>query len=175
LFVVVIATLILPEEVTLIPRFILFRELGWLDTFLPLTVPYFFGGSAFFVFLMRQFILTIPRDLEEAAELDGAGSLRILGSIMVPLIKPAIASAAIFSFLAHWDDFIQPLIYLRSTDNFTLALGLRFFQQSAEIGGQTKDPLLMAASLMVAVPPILVFLFAQKYFVRGITMSGVKG
>lgn len=175
LFLVVIATLILPEEVTLIPRFILFRELGWLDTFLPLIVPYYFGGSAFFIFLLRQFILTIPKDLEEAAELDGAGSLRILWTIMVPLIQPAIASAAIFSFLFHWDDFIQPLIYLRSTDNFTLSLGLRLFQQSAETGGVSRQPLLMAASLMVAAPPILVFFFAQKYFVRGITMSGLKG
>lgn len=175
LFLVVIGTLILPEEVTLIPRFILFRELGWLDTFLPLIIPYYFGGSAFFIFLLRQFILTIPRDLEEAAELDGAGSLRILWSIMMPLIQPALASAAIFSFLFHWDDFIHPLIYLRSTDNFTLSLGLRLFQQAAETGGESREPLLMAASLMVAAPPILVFFLAQKYFVRGITMSGLKG
>lgn len=175
LFVIVIATLILPEEVTLIPRFILFRELGWLDTFLPLIVPYYFGGSAFFIFLLRQFILTIPKDLEEAAELDGAGTFRILWNIMVPLIQPAMASAAIFSFLFHWDDFIHPLIYLRSTDNFTLSLGLRLFQQAAETGGVSRQPLLMAASLMVAAPPILVFFFAQKYFVRGITMSGLKG
>lgn len=175
LFIIVLATLVLPEEVTLIPRFILFRNLGWLDTFLPLIVPSFLGGSAFYIFLLRQFIITLPRELEEAAELDGAGSLRTLWSILIPLMKPAIATTAVFSFLFNWDDFIHPLIYLRSTENYTLALGLRFFQQAAESGGPPREPLLLAASLMVAAPPILVFIFAQRYFVQGIVMSGLKG
>lgn len=175
LFAIAIATLVLPEEVTLIPRFILFRQLGWLDTYLPLTVPYYFGGSAFFIFLLRQFILSIPRELEEAAELDGANRLRVLWSIVLPNLRPALATATIFSFLFHWDDFIHPLIYLRSTEKYTLALGLRFFQQSADTNGLPKEPLLMAASLMVAAPPILLFFFAQRYFIRGITTSGLKG
>ena len=174
LFMLVIATLVLPAEVTLIPRFILFRILGWLDTFLPLTVPSYFGAGAFFIFLLRQFILSLPVDLDEAAELDGANSLGILLSVLAPLMKPALATVAIFSFLGHWNDFMGPLIYLRSTANFTLALGLRFFQQSAETGGAPREPFLMAASLMVTLPCIILFFSAQRYFVRGVVMSGFK-
>jgi multiple sugar transport system permease protein len=174
LFLLVIATLILPEEVTLIPRFILFRILGWLDSFLPLTVPFYFGGGAFYIFLLRQFLMTLPIELDEAAELDGANSFRILWSVLVPLMKPALATVAIFSFLDHWNDFIHPLIYLRSTEKFTLQLGLRFFQQSAETGGAPREPFLLAASLMVAAPCVVLFFVAQRYFVRGITMSGLK-
>jgi len=175
LFMIVIATLILPEEVTLVPRFILFRILDWLDTFLPLTVPYFFGVNAFFIFLLRQFMMTIPRELDEAAEIDGANSFRILTSVLLPSLMPALATLAIFSFLFNWNDFIHPLIYLRSTDNYTLSLGLRFFQQAAETGGEPQEPYLMAASLMVTIPPILLFVFAQRYFVRGIVLTGIKG
>ena len=175
LFILVIATLILPEEVTLIPRFILFRELGWLDTFLPLTAPHFFAANAFFIFLLRQFMMTIPRELDEAAEMDGASSVRILYSILLPALSPALATVAIFSFLFNWNDFIHPLIYLRSTEKFTLSLGLRFFQQAAETGGEPQEPYLMAASLMATLPPILLFVFAQRYFVRGIVLSGIKG
>jgi multiple sugar transport system permease protein len=175
LFMLVIATLVLPEEATLIPRFVLFRQLGWLDTFLPLIVPFYLGGSPFFIFLLRQFILALPREVEEAAEVDGAGSLRILWSIVLPAIRPALATATIFSFLSHWDDFLGPLIYLRSTENYTLALGLRFFQQSAETGGLPKEPLLMAASLMVAAPPILVVFVAQRYLIRGFVTPGARG
>lgn len=175
LFIIVIATLILPEEVTLVPRFIMYRELKWLDTFLPLTVPAYFGASAFFIFLLRQFMLTIPRELDEAAEIDGANSLRILLSVLLPVLMPALATMAIFAFLFNWNDFIHPLIYLRSTENYTLSLGLRFFQQAAETGGEPQEPYLMAASLMVTIPPILVFIFAQRYFVRGIVLSGIKG
>ncbi|MEM7532632.1 MAG: carbohydrate ABC transporter permease [Chloroflexota bacterium] len=175
LFMIVIATLILPEEVTLVPRFIMFRELKWLDTFLPLTVPNFFGTSAFFIFLLRQFMLTMPRELDEAGEIDGANSLQILLNILLPSLMPALATLAIFSFLFNWNDFIHPLIYLRSTENYTLSLGLRFFQQAAETGGEPQEPYLMAASLMVTLPPILLFIFAQRYFVRGIVLSGIKG
>ncbi|MEM7130213.1 MAG: carbohydrate ABC transporter permease [Chloroflexota bacterium] len=174
LFMVVIATLILPDEVTLIPRFILFRELKWLDTFLPLIVPNFFG-AAFFIFLLRQFFMTIPRELDEAAEIDGAGVLRTLWSILLPSLGPALATVAIFSFLFNWSSFIDPLIYLRSTENYTLSLGLRFFQQAPETGGDPQEPFLMAASLMVTLPPILLFIFAQRYFVRGVVLSGIKG
>jgi multiple sugar transport system permease protein len=174
LFMLVLATLILPEEVTLIPRFILFRTLHWLDTFLPLTVPSYFGGGAFSIFLLRQFILTLPVELDEAAELDGAGNFRVLWNVLVPLMKPALATVAIFSFLGNWNSFIDPLIYLRSTEKFTLQLGLRFFQQAAETGGAPREPFMMAASLMVAAPCIALFFVAQRYFVRGIVMSGLK-
>ena len=172
LFILVIAMLILPEEVTLIPRFILFRELKWLDTFLPLTVPHFFATNAFSIFLLRQFFLSIPRDLDEAAEIDGAGQLRILWSILIPQLKPALISVAIFAFIFNWNDFLHPLVYLRSTENFTLALGLRFYQVSGETGGEPREPYLMAASLVAALPIIVFFFFAQRYFVRGITISG---
>ena len=174
LFILVIATLILPDEVTLVPKFIIFRQLKWLDTFLPLIVPNFFG-AAFFIFLLRQFLLTIPRELDEAAEIDGAGSLRILWSILLPSMAPALATVAIFSFLFNWNAFIDPLIYLRSTENYTLSLGLRFFQQAPETGDMPQEPFLMAASIMVIIPPILLFLFAQRYFVRGVVLSGIKG
>jgi len=177
LFTLVIATLILPEEVMLIPRFILFRELNWLDTFLPLVVPAFFGAGpgAFYIFLLRQFMRSIPREIEEAAEIDGAGSLRILWDVLLPLIRPGIASVAIFAFLFNWNDFIHPLVYLRSTELYTLTLGLRFFQQAAQTGGEPREPLLMAASLTVALPCVLLFFLAQRYFIRGVVMSGLKG
>lgn len=112
--------------------------------------------------------------MDEAAELDGAGSLRILTTVLLPLMKPALATVATFAFLGHWNDFMSPLIYLRSTTKFTLALGLRFFQNSANVGGESKEPYLMAASLMMTLPCILLFFAAQRYFVRGVVMSGLK-
>lgn len=174
LFMLVISVLILPEEVTIIPQFIIFRNLGWLDTLKPLILPAFLGGGAFNIFLLRQFFLTIPRDLDEAAMIDGAGTLRILWQVLIPLAKPAIATVAIFSFLFHWNDFLRPLIYLNTVDNFTLALGLRFFRQTAETGGEPKEHLLMAASVMMTLPVLLLFFSLQRYFVEGITMSGIK-
>lgn len=174
LFMLVISVLILPEEVTIIPQFIIFRNLGWLDTLKPLILPAFLGGGAFNIFLLRQFFLTIPRDLDEAAMIDGAGTLRILWQVLIPLAKPAIATVAIFSFLFHWNDFFRPLIYLNTVDNFTLALGLRFFRQTAETGGEPKEHLLMAASVMMTLPVLVLFFSLQRYFVEGITMSGIK-
>lgn len=174
LFMLVISVLILPEEVTIIPQFIIFRNIGWLDTLKPLILPAFLGGGAFNIFLLRQFFLTIPRDLDEAAMIDGAGTLRILWQVLIPLAKPAIATVAIFSFLFHWNDFFRPLIYLNTVDNFTLALGLRFFRQTAETGGEPKEHLLMAASVMMTLPVLLLFFSLQRYFVEGITMSGIK-
>ena len=175
LFMIVLATLILPPQVTLIPRFILFRMLGWLDTFLPLTVPAYFGGGAFSIFLLRQFMLTLPLELDEAAELDGAGSLRTLVTVLLPLMKPALATVAIFAFLGNWNDFMGPLIYLRSMEKYTLALGLLFFRNTPAFEGEIKEALLMAASLMVTAPCIALFMVAQGYFVRGVVMSGIKG
>jgi multiple sugar transport system permease protein len=175
MFMLVISTLLLPREVLLIPTFLLFKFLGMLDTLYPLWLPTFFGGGAFYIFLLRQFFLTLPADLDEAAKIDGASSLMILWRILVPLSLPAIATSAIFSFLNHWNDFLEPLIYLNSWNNFTVSLGLRYFQTLPNEAQEPRDQLLMAASLVVAAPCLLIFFMAQRYFVRGIVMSGIKG
>jgi multiple sugar transport system permease protein len=175
LFYVVLTTLMLPSEVTIIPKFLIFKELGWLDTFKPLIVPDWFGGGAFNIFLLRQFFMTIPRTFDEAAKVDGAGSFRILWAILLPLCTPALITVAILTFLNHWNDFFEPLIYLTSPQNLTLSLGLRHFLLTPEAGGEPKDHLLMAAVLMAAFPCIVLFFVAQRYFVRGIVMSGIKG
>lgn len=177
LFILVLSTMMLPGEVTLIPQFLLFRELGWLDTFLPLIVPEYFAVAAFYIFLMRQFLMTIPRDFDEAAMLDGANMFHILFLVLLPLIQPAIITVAILSFLNHWQDFFGPLIYLNSTENLTLSIGLRYFQA---MGGyaETAEPrehLLMAASIMATLPCVALFFVAQRHFVQGIVMSGIKG
>jgi ABC-type glycerol-3-phosphate transport system permease component len=170
----VIGTLILPPDLTLVPRFIIYSQIKWIDTWLPLTVPEYFAVNAFLVFLLRQFIMSIPRELDEAAEIDGAGPLRILWEVILPLIKPALATVAIFSFLGNWNSFIDPMIFIRTTDKFPISVGLRFFQVGADMGGEPREPLLMAASLLMALPPILLYLFAQRYYVQGIVMSGLK-
>jgi ABC-type glycerol-3-phosphate transport system permease component len=179
MFLLVLSTMMLPIEVTIIPQFLLFKELGWIDTLLPLVVPEYFAVGAFYIFLMRQFLMTIPRDFDEAATMDGAGSLRILWSVLLPLIRPALITVAILSFLAHWNDFFAPMIYLNSKENLTLTVGLRYLVTT--VGANTSDKgepmehLLMAASLMAALPAILLFFVAQRYFVQGIVMSGIKG
>lgn len=174
LFLLTLATLIMPREVTLIPTFLLFRYLGWIDTLLPLIVPSFLGG-AFYIFLLRQFFLGLPRELDEAARIDGAGALRTLWSIILPLSKPALATAAILSFLYHWNEFLEPLIFLNSTEKFTLPIGIRYFQLLGSQGGEPMVQLLMAASLMMTLPCVLLFFLGQQYFVRGVVMSGLKG
>jgi ABC-type glycerol-3-phosphate transport system permease component len=173
LFLIVLATMMLPSIVTLIPTYILFKELGWLDTFNPLFVPAYFGaaGGAFYIFLLRQFFRGIPMELSEAARVDGASHLRILFQLILPLSKPALATVAIFSFMAHWNDFMGPLIYLNSRENYTLTLGLRVFMRQS--GTQFQS--LMAISFLMTMPVILIFFFAQQYFVRGVVMSGLKG
>ncbi len=175
LFILVIGTLILPVEVTIIPTFLMFKYLGWLDTWYPLIVPSYFGGGAFSIFLLRQFFLTLPRDMDEAAEIDGAGSFRILWTIIAPLSKPALATLAIFSFIGHWNDFFGPLIYLSTTERFTISLGLRFYQQVATAGGPAREHLLMAASFTATLPIIVIFFVFQRQFVQGIVLSGIKG
>jgi multiple sugar transport system permease protein len=175
LFLLVISTLILPEEVTIIPTFLMFKAIGWLDTWYPLIVPAYFGGGAFSVFLLRQFFLSLPRDMDEAAEIDGAGTLRILWSIVLPLSKPALATLAIFAFLGRWNDFFHPLIYLSTTDRFTISLGLRFYQQVATAGGPAREHLLMAAAFAATLPIVVIFFVFQRQFVRGIVLSGIKG
>lgn len=171
LFILVLATMMLPAEVTMIPSFLIFRQLGWIDTFLPLIAPSFLGGGAFSIFLFRQFFLTLPRELDDAARVDGCGSFGIYLYILMPLCKPILATIAVFSFVAHWNDFLTPLIYLNSSDKFTLAVGLRFFQ--GDYGADMH--LLMAASTLALLPVLVVFFLGQKYFVRSIVMSGVKG
>jgi multiple sugar transport system permease protein len=170
IFLVLIATIMLPTTVTLVPTYIVFNYLGWINSFKPLVVPAFFGVP-FFIFLLRQFYLTIPRELEDAARIDGAGPFRIWWSIMLPLSKPALATVAVFTFVAAYNDFFGPLIYLTDESKWTIAVALSYFQGSPRIGPQMH--LLMAATTMAAIPSILVFLFAQRYFVRGIVLSGI--
>jgi ABC-type glycerol-3-phosphate transport system permease component len=172
LFVMLLSTLMLPESVTLIPRFIIFEKLGWLNSFKPLIVPSFFGG-AFQIFLLRQFFRTIPVDLEDAARLDGAGTFRIFATIVLPLSKPALVTAAIFTFIFTWNDFLRPLLYLNTEDKYTVAIGLLNFTGSDRVGPQMH--LLMAASFLATVPVLIVFLLAQRLFVKGIVFSGIKG
>lgn len=166
-----LTTLMLPYVVTLIPTFFMWSKLGFVDTYVPLVLPSWFGGGIFNIFLMRQFLRTIPLEYDEAATLDGANHFQILWHVIVPLSRPALITIAILSFLHHWNDFLGPLIYLSSPDKFTLALGLSHFQgqYSAEWGR------LMAASTVMLIPVIALFFFAQRYFIKGITMSGLKG
>jgi multiple sugar transport system permease protein len=170
-FVVLIATMILPYQVTLIPQYIIFSKLKWVGTFLPLTFPAWFG-NAFFVFLLRQFYLSIPEELLDAARMDGASDLGILLRIVVPLSQPALATMAIFTFMGNWNDFIGPLIYLTKQSTFTLSIGLYNFIGNV---ARTEWGLLLAASTMITIPPVILFFFAQRSFIEGITMTGIKG
>lgn len=173
IFAVLLATIMVPYTVTLIPTFILFKEFGWLDTFLPLIVPYWFGGGAFFIFLLRQFFRTLPMELDESARLDGASAGRIFFEIILPLSKPAIAVVTVFGFLAHWNDFFGPLVYLSSEDNRTLALGLSALQGLA--WGRDMTHLVMAVSVIMITPIIVLFFLAQRTFIEGIVLTGIKG
>jgi multiple sugar transport system permease protein len=171
LFIILISTMMLPGQVTMIPSFLIFKALHWINTFKPLIVPAFFGGGAFFIFLLRQFFLTIPRDLDEAATIDGCNKFDIFWRIMLPLSKPVLAAVVVFSFIGNWNDFMGPLIYLNSEQNYTLAVGLNLFQGYH----QTAYNLLMAASLIVLLPVLIIFFLAQRYFIEGITLTGIKG
>lgn len=173
IFGVLLATMMLPSVVTMIPVFIIFKTLGWLNTFAPLTVPFWFGGGAFNIFLLRQFYMTIPFELEEAARIDGAGTWRIWWTIIIPLARPALTVVAIFSFINNWNDFLGPLIYLNSTDKHTLALGLNALQ-GLEWGRDTTH-LIMAYSVLMIAPIIIIFFFAQRVFIQGIVLTGIKG
>lgn len=171
LFIIVLATMMLPGEVTLIPVFIMFSYIGWVDTYLPLIVPSYFGGSAFFIFMLRQFFLGIPNELEDAARIDGCNTFQIFYRIALPLSKPALAVVAIFSFHGKWNDFLGPLIYLNSMEKYTVQLGLAMFQGMF----QTEWSLLMAASIVALLPVLLIFFMFQKYFIEGLKLSGIKG
>ncbi len=172
LFLLVISTMMLPQHVTIIPKVIMFRDLGWLDTLFPLTVP-MIGGSAFFIFILRQFFRTIPRELDDAASIDGASRLRIMFTVVFPLSKPAIATVAVFSFITNWNDFFEPFIYLNTPDRMTLAVGMRFFQSG--LYEQPQLHLQMSIALIALAPILIAFFFAQKHFIRGIALTGIKG
>ena len=171
-FSMVMVTMMLPGVVTLVPRFLLFRDLQWIDTYLPLIVPFWLGGGSFYIFLLRQFFLTLPKELDEAAIVDGASSLRILWQILLPLSRPALASIAIFSFLFHYNNYMGPLIYLNSNRKFTVSLGLKIFQ--ADFQGASWH-LIMALSTMMLLPVIVLFFFTMKTFIQGIQMTGIAG
>jgi ABC-type glycerol-3-phosphate transport system permease component len=171
LFVLVLATMMVPESVLLIPQFLLFKTFGWLDSLLPLVVPRFFG-SAFFIFLLRQFFLTIPRELDEAALIDGANHFQIFYKIMLPLSGPILVTVFALSFVELWNDFFGPLIYLNSQKNMVVAVALRLF---AVANMQLPIHLLMAASVVSVMPVIIVFLVCQRYFIRSIALTGLKG
>jgi multiple sugar transport system permease protein len=170
LFVIILGTTMVPFYVTMVPLFSLFRTLGWVNTYLPLIAPHFLGVP-FYIFLLRQFFMTIPNELLEAARIDGGNELRIFWSVVLPLSKPALAVVALFQFLNSWSDFLGPLIYLSDTSKYTISLGLSFFQgqYSTEFGA------LMAASTVMLIPIVILFFFAQKTFIQGITLTGVKG
>ncbi|MDE0449307.1 MAG: carbohydrate ABC transporter permease [Spirochaetaceae bacterium] len=171
LFVILLSTMMLPFHVRLIPMFITFRFLGWIDTYLPLVVPFFFGGVPFFIFLVRQFFLTIPLEMEDAAAIDGAGVFASFLLIILPLSRPVLGVVGVFAFIRVWNDFLEPLIYIHSMDKMTLSLGLRFFQDQ----DFTDWTSLMAVSIIVLVPSVALFFVAQKYYIHGVVTTGIKG
>ncbi|SMF87845.1 carbohydrate ABC transporter membrane protein 2, CUT1 family (TC 3.A.1.1.-) [Paenibacillus uliginis N3/975] len=170
-FAILLSSMMLPSAVTMIPSFLGWKWLGFYDTFYPLIVPAFFGGGMFNIFLLRQFYMGIPRDFDEAAVVDGASYFQIFFRILLPLSRSAVIVVALFTFLASWNDFMGPLIYLKSDNRFTLALGLQMFQGSYS----AQWDLLMAASAVVVLPCVIVFLIGQRYFLEGITLTGLKG
>lgn len=176
-FAVMLSTMFLPAQVTMIPVYILYNNLGWIDTWNPLIVPHFFG-TAWMVFLVRQFMMTIPLELDDAARIDGCGTSRLFWHIIAPLSKPVIATVAIFSFQFTWNDYFNPLIYLSTRDKWTVALALSQFNPGMHglgAGWRTQEELLMAAALVLSLPLIIIFLSAQRLFIQGIVISGVKG
>ncbi len=176
LFGIVLATLMIPGWVRLVPLFIIFKQLGWINTFLPLVVPHFFG-NAFFIFLLRQFFLAIPMELSDAAHIDGANELQIMTRVILPLAKPALAVVALFTFMDAWNDYLGPLIYVNVESKWVLALGVQRLRNAVyEIGNrQLAYPYLMAVSSLITLPIFLAFFFAQRTFIEGISLTGLKG
>ena len=169
-FICMMITMMVPSQVLVVPQYIIFHTLGWVDTFLPLTVPEW-GGRAFFIFLIMQFIAGIPKELDEAAEIDGCGKIRLFTNVMLPLIKPALATSAIFSFYWKWDDFMGSLLYLNAPENYTVSIALKLFCDPTSV----SDYGAMFAMCVVSLLPVMVvFLFTQKYIVDGIAMSRLK-
>ncbi|HBF36395.1 MAG TPA: sugar ABC transporter permease [Firmicutes bacterium] len=172
LFALMISTLMLPKTVIIIPRYMLFKNLGWLDSYLPFYIPALLATQSFFIFMLLQFLRGLPRELDESAVIDGCNSFQILFRILLPLSKPALFSAAIFDFIWQWNDFFNPLIYISSVSKYPLALGLRI---DLDVGASVNWGQVMAMSVVTMIPPILIFFFAQKYFVEGIATTGLKG
>ena len=170
IFKIFIASMMVPYAITLIPRFLLFKDLGFYDTYVPLIVPVMFG-TAFSIFLTRQFFMTLPKELEEAAIVDGCSHFRIWAQIFMPLTKPIIATLAVFQFQSSYNDFLGPVIYISSDVKFTVQMGLNSFRNSFS----TRYDLIMAGSIMALIPVVILFICCQKYIVRGIVMGGVKG
>lgn len=171
LFAIVLATMMLPRQVTLVPMYVLFARLRWIDTFNPFIVPSLFGAP-FHIFLLRQYYMTIPLELDEAAKIDGASRLRVFWQIILPLSTAPLTTVGIYSFMFHWNEFFRPLMYLDSRENLTLPLALNRFRGDY---GSTRWDLLMAASLVVLLPCILLFFFTQRYFIQGVVTTGIKG
>src|SRR3954447_9163337 len=169
-FLILLATMMLPTQVTFIPLYVTFSKLGWIGTYLPLLIPTFLGNP-FFIFLLRQFFRSIPDELSDAARIDGASELRILWRIIVPLSWPALITVALFTFIDKWGDFFGPLIYLKNPELYPLSIALQSFQSSHK----TEWPLVMAAAAVIALPLVVIYFLAQKKFVEGITFSGLKG
>jgi len=169
-FLSLLATMILPAQVTMVPTFTVFKWLGWIGTSLPLVVPSFFG-SAFFIFLLRQFFMTIPQELSDAARIDGCSELAVYWRVVLPLARPALATVGLFTFIGAWNDFLGPLLYLNDERSYTLALGLQRFvsQHGAEWS------MLMAATTVMTLPIVVIFFFAQRTFIQGVTLTGIKG
>lgn len=172
-FGLLVATMLIPEVVTLIPRFIEFRWFGWIDTHLPLTVPYWFAGTPLYVFIMRQFFRSIPKELDEAAFIDGAGHVRILFQVILPLSKPVLATVAVFALLQHYNEYLTPLIFINGVDKWTLPLGIAALNANESFRATWE--LVFAASTVAVTPVIIIFVFAQRYFVQGISMTGFGG
>jgi len=173
-FMLMLGTMMIPSTVTMIPQYLLFFQLKLINTYVPLTIGAWLGGSAFMVFLLRQFLMSIPRDLDEAATIDGAGPFRILWDILVPLMKPALTTVAILQFLNEWNDFFGPFIYLNRQELFTAAVGLRFFMYQPMETSDPRTHLLMASAAILTVPVLALFAAAQRYFISGVVLSGLK-
>ena len=175
-FFLCVATMMIPFQVTMVPLFIVFKNLGWINTYLPLVIPAFFG-SPYFIFLLRQFFRTIPTELSDAAYIDGATEFDILFKIMLPLAKPALAVVGLFTFMGAWNDYLGPLIYLNQEEQYTLAVGVDSLRRSISQTGihESAYPYLMAISTLVTLPIMFIFFFAQRTFIEGITLTGMKG
>jgi multiple sugar transport system permease protein len=176
-FAICLATIMIPFQVTMVPLFIIFKKLGWINTYLPLVIPAFFGNP-YFIFLLRQFFKGIPEELSDAARIDGANEFDIFLRIIMPLVRPALIAVGLFAFMGAWNDYLGPLIYLHVPEQYTLSEGIQFLR--INIGGQTTRmalayPYLMAVSSIITLPIVAIFIFAQKSFVEGIATSGIKG
>ena len=172
----VLTTLMIPYHVILIPQYLIFRDLGWLNTLKPLIVPAWFGGGAFFIFLLRQFFMTIPREYDDAARIDGCGFIQVWWHIILPMSLPALGAVAIFTFMGEWNDFLAPLIYLNTPEKQTLAIAVEQWRRSSVHTGYNHQwNHIMAVATVVTVPPLLVFFFAQRHFIQGVVISGIKG